>query len=85
EFAGILRGTEHEAEAQATLDFLLSRGFQEDIPLRMFVYPVVDDAALPEVFEEIAVVPEAPLELSAEEIARGREAWVERWTDIVLR
>jgi thiamine transport system substrate-binding protein len=85
EFAGILRGTDHEPEAQATVDFLLSRRFQQDIPLRMFVYPVVDDAALPEVFEEAAVVPEAPLELSAEEIARGRAAWVERWTDIVLR
>lgn len=85
EFAGILRGTEHEEEARALVDFLLSRAFQEDIPLRMFVYPVVDDATLPEVFEENAVVVEDPLALPADEIATGREAWVERWTDIVLR
>ena len=85
EFAGILRGTEHVAEARALVDFLLSRSFQEDIPLRMFVYPAADDAELPEAFIEHAVVPEAPLELSADEIARGRAAWVERWTDIVLR
>jgi thiamine transport system substrate-binding protein len=85
EFAGILRGTEHEEQARALIDFLLSRPFQEDIPLRMFVYPVADDAKLPAAFVEHAVIPEAPLELSADEIARGRAAWVERWTDIVLR
>lgn len=85
EFAGILRGTEHEREARALIDFLLSKAFQEDVPLRMFVYPVVDDATLPDVFAEHALVPEAPLELPAGVIARGREGWVERWTDIVLR
>jgi len=84
EFAGILRGTEHEPEARALVDFLLSREFQEDIPLRMFVYPVVDDAELPEVFVEHAVIPTAPLELPAEVIAANRAEWVERWTGIVL-
>lgn len=85
EFAGILRGTQHEAEARQLVDFLLSRPFQEDIPLRMFVYPVADDATLPAEFREFAVEPARPLELSADEIADGRAAWVERWTDIVLR
>jgi thiamine transport system substrate-binding protein len=85
EFAGILRGTDHEPEARETIDFLLSTEFQRDVPLRMFVYPVVDDAPLPQAFTEHAVVPEAPLELPADVIARGREAWVERWTDLVLR
>jgi len=85
EFAGILRGTEHEPEARALIDFLLSKAFQEDVPLRMFVYPVVDDATLPDVFAEHAVVSEAPLELPADVIARGRQDWVERWTDLVLR
>ena len=85
EFAGILRGTEHEEEARALIDFLLSREFQEDIPLRMFVSPVADDAELPPEFVEHAVVPEDPLELPADRIASGREDWVRRWTDIVLR
>ena len=42
EFAGILAGTEHEAEARQLVDFMLSSTFQEDIPLNMFVYPVTD-------------------------------------------
>lgn len=84
EFAGVLRGTEHPAEARALVDFLLSRAFQEDIPRRMFVYPVAQDASLPEVFVEHAVIPAAPLELPADAIAANRADWVERWTDIVL-
>lgn len=84
EFAGVLRGTEHAAEARALVDFLLSRDFQEDIPLRMFVYPVAEDASLPEAFVEYAVIPAAPLELPAAVIAANRAGWVERWTDVVL-
>jgi thiamine transport system substrate-binding protein len=85
ESAGILAGTEHEAEARELIDFLLSREFQEDIPLRMFVFPVVTDAVLPDVFVEHAVVPEEPLALDPATVAANRRDWVERWTDIVLR
>jgi thiamine transport system substrate-binding protein len=85
EFAGILAGTAHEAEARELVDFLLSRPFQEDIPLRMFVFPVATDAVLPEVFTEHAVVPEAPLNLDPAAVAANRRDWVQRWTDIVLR
>jgi thiamine transport system substrate-binding protein len=85
EFAGILRGTEHRAEAQELIDFLLSRPFQEDIPLRMFVYPVASDAVLPGVFTDHAVVPATPLTLEPATVAEHRAEWVERWTDLVLR
>lgn len=85
EFAGILRGTEHEDEARRLIDFLLSREFQEDIPLRMFVTPVATDAHLPKVFARWAVDPGAPYALPPEQVAANRADWVERWTDIVLR
>jgi len=85
EFAGILQGTEHEAEAQQLVDFLLSREFQEDVPLTMFVFPVRDDAELPEVFVEHAVLPADPLELDPQTIGEGREDWIEAWTRTVLR
>jgi thiamine transport system substrate-binding protein len=85
EFAGILRGTQHEPEARALIDFMLSRPFQDDIPLRMFVFPVVDDASLPDVFRRYAVVPPDPLHLPPDEVDANRADWVDRWTDIVLR
>ncbi len=85
EFAGILRGTDHVDAAQQLVDFLLSTDFQNDIPLRMFVYPVASDATLPAVFAENAVVPSAPLSLPADDIAANHADWVQRWTDVVLR
>lgn len=85
EFAGILAGTAHEPEAQALIDFLLSREFQQDIPLRMFVFPVVDDAVLPAVFEDDAVVPDEPYTIDPATVAANRADWVQRWTDIVMR
>ena len=51
----------------------------------MFVFPVVPDAALPAEFERFAVVPEAPLLLSPEEVEENREEWIDEWTRIVLR
>ena len=85
EFVGILASTERTAEAQALVDLLLSTPFQEDVPLRMFVFPVNDEAELPEVFVTHAVLPEQPLELDPEVIGANREAWIEAWTATVLR
>ncbi len=81
EFAGILQAS---PAAETLIDFMLSPTFQNDIPLSMFVYPVVDDAELPDVFVEHGVQPEAPLELDPDSIEEHREDWIDRWTDIVL-
>jgi thiamine transport system substrate-binding protein len=85
EFAGILHGTEMEAEAQQLIDFLLSRAFQEDMPLNMFVFPVNSEAELPEVFVEHVAIPENPIILAPDVIEAGREQWLRTWTETVLR
>jgi thiamine transport system substrate-binding protein len=85
ELAGVLRGARNEDGARELIDFMLSKRFQEDIPLQMFVFPAREDAALPPEFVKFAVVPEEPLELPPEEIEENRERWVDEWTDIVLR
>ena len=84
EFAGILEGTDHEAEARQLIDFMLSTNFQEDIPLQMFVFPVVDDAELPDVFAKHAAKVDDPLRIDAEEIGRNRDDWIDQWTAIVV-
>jgi thiamine transport system substrate-binding protein len=88
EYAGILQGTGHEAEAQQFIDFLLSDAFQNDLPLQMFVFPVSETAELPEVFTEFAAIPEQPVELDdegIEQLEENRETWIEAWTENVLR
>jgi thiamine transport system substrate-binding protein len=84
EFAGVLAGTEHAAEAREVIDFLLSRPFQEDVPLRMFVFPVRDDARLPVEFRRWATEPTTPLSLPPEQVAANREGWVRTWTDLMV-
>jgi thiamine transport system substrate-binding protein len=85
EFAGILKGTQQRALAERLIDFMLSKRFQEDVPLQMFVYPVLPDAALPDVFAKFAQVPEQPLSVPPEQIDQNRELWLDAWTKTVLR
>ncbi len=85
EFVGILRGTQVEEEARQLVDFMLDRRFQEDIPLKMFVYPANESAQLPDVFIQHSQTPAAPVQMDPERIADHREAWLEAWTATVLR
>ncbi|WP_423920998.1 thiamine ABC transporter substrate-binding protein [Candidatus Poriferisodalis sp.] len=85
EFAGILAGTDNEAGARALIDFMLSETWQNDVPLNMFVYPVIEGATLPPEFVEHTAVPDDPLMLDPAEIEANRDAWTERWVEIVLR
>jgi thiamine transport system substrate-binding protein len=85
EFAGILNGSQNVEAAQQFIDFLLSVPFQEDMPLQMFVFPVNQEAELPEVFVEYAAIPENPAMLDAAAIDANRDAWIEAWTETVLR
>ena len=84
EFAGVLRGTDHPKQAKALVDFMLSAKFQEDVPLQMFVFPVVPGTKLPAVFEKFADVPAHPLTLSARTIGAHRDDWIEQWRSTVL-
>lgn len=85
EFVGILKGTQQPELARKLVDFMLSRTFQEDIPLQMWAYPANRSAALPEVFMKFAQVPAAPAQISPVAIDAGREKWIEAWTATVLR
>ena len=85
EFAGILKGTPNRSLAEKFIDFMLSQPFQEDMPLQMFVYPVLPSAKLPEAFVKASEVPQKPATLDPELIAQKREAWVQAWTELMLK
>jgi thiamine transport system substrate-binding protein len=85
EFVGILTGTRQRALAEKFIDFMLSVPFQEDMPLQMFVYPVLPEAKLPDAFVKYAQVPQQPAVLDPVQISANRSAWIEAWTEAVLR
>jgi len=85
EFAGVLKGTRMGDLARRFVAFLLSRQFQEDIPLQMWVYPADGTAGLPEVFRKFAPLPARPATLDPRLIEERRDSWTREWTRIVLK
>ncbi len=85
EFVGILAGTDEPASARAFVDFLLGVTAQNDIPWNMFVFPVNSNATPPPEFLEHSVIPADPLSVPSTDVEENREAWIEEWTDIVVR
>lgn len=85
EFVGILKGTQNRDLAEKFVDFMLSKQFQEDVPLQMFVYPVNPNATLPDEFTKYAQAPEQTASLPPEEISANRDQWIQVWTDVVLK
>ena len=85
EFVGILRGTKELNLAQKWVDFMLSPTFQEDMPLQMYVFPVNPNARLDATFQKYLAIPENPAYVSPQDIAANREAWINAWTEAVLK
>ena len=85
EFVGILKGTQQRALAEKWVDFMLSKSFQEDMPLQMFVFPVNPQAALPDAFKQYVQVPEKPANVSPDTINSNRDKWIEAWRAVMLQ
>jgi thiamine transport system substrate-binding protein len=85
EFIGILAGTKNRDLAEKLVDFMLDKPFQEDIPLKMFVFPANKNATLPDVFQKHAQLADQPITLAPADIAANREQWITAWNETVLR
>jgi thiamine transport system substrate-binding protein len=82
EYAGVIAGTEHPAEARQLVDFLFSTTVQNDIPENMYVFPVNAAAELPATWAEYAEVATDPFEIDPAEIDANREQWIAEWAAI---
>ena len=80
EFAGVLHNAAHPAAAQLLVEYLLSKRFQEDMPLEMFVFPTRVGAAIPAVFQRLAPFPPHPVLPDYRTIGAHREQWIQQWT-----
>lgn len=85
EFGGLLKGAKNEKGGKALLDFLLSKEFQEDVPLQMFVNPAREDAKVPELFTTYGETIDKPTTLAPETITANREQWIKQWSSLVLK
>ena len=85
EFAGILKNTPNRALAEKFINFMLSKEFQEDVPMQMFVFPVLPEAVLPEEFLLASQIPETVGSLDPALIAANRDGWVNEWTNLMFK
>ncbi|CBG69698.1 thiamine ABC transporter substrate-binding protein [Streptomyces sp. LBUM 1478] len=85
EFAGLLSNARNAEGGKALIDFLISKRFQEDMPLNMFVYPVVEGASVPAEFTEYGPAAKDPETMAPAKIAEKRDEWVKSWTSLVLK
>ncbi|WP_373310874.1 thiamine ABC transporter substrate-binding protein [Streptomyces alanosinicus] len=85
EFAGLLGNARNPKGAKAFIDFLVSKEFQEDMPLNMYVYPVLKGAKVPAEFTEYGPAAQHPETMAPAAIAANRDQWVKSWTSLVLK
>ncbi|KUN01652.1 ABC transporter substrate-binding protein [Streptomyces yokosukanensis] len=85
EFAGLLSNAKNPTGAKAFIDFLVSKEFQEDMPLNMYVYPVLNGAKVPTEFTEYGPAAQHPETMAPGKIAANRDQWVKAWTSLVLK
>ncbi|MDQ1067333.1 thiamine ABC transporter substrate-binding protein [Streptomyces canus] len=85
EYAGLLSNAANAKGGKAFLDFLLTKEFQQDMPLNMFVYPVVNGAQVPAEFTQYGPQAKDPETMDPAKIADNRDDWVKSWTSLVLK
>jgi thiamine transport system substrate-binding protein len=85
EFAGLLSNAKNAEGGKALIDFLISKRFQEDMPLNMFVYPVTEGAQVPAEFTQYGPAAKQPGTMDPAKIAEHRDEWVTSWTSLVLK
>lgn len=85
EYAGLLANAKNTEGGKALLDFMLTKTFQDDMPLNMFVYPVREAAQVPPEFVKYGPQAKDPETLDPAKIADNRDDWVKSWTSLVLK
>ncbi|WP_406355706.1 thiamine ABC transporter substrate binding subunit [Streptomyces sp. NBC_00658] len=85
EYAGLLSNAKNTKGGEALIDFLITKQFQDDMPLNMFVYPVVEGAKVPAEFTEFGPQAKDPETMAPAKIADNRDQWVKSWTSLVLK
>jgi thiamine transport system substrate-binding protein len=79
EVAGLIEASPEKALAQKFMGFMLSPGFQNEIPATNWMLPAGDmTVALPESFSKI-VKPEKTLLYTPEEVNANRKVWIDEW------
>ena len=85
EVAGIIEASAHKALAQKFIAFMMSPGFQDQIPTNNWRFPArATSEALPAAFGEL-VKPAKTLIYSPLEVDQNRRAWIDEWLNAMAK
>ncbi|MEQ8308878.1 MAG: thiamine ABC transporter substrate binding subunit [Hoeflea sp.] len=85
EVAGILANAPEKDLARQFLEFMMTPGFQNEIPTNNWMWPAAETTTdLPEAFDSL-VMPDKTLLFSPEEVSENRSAWIEEWLGAMSR
>ena len=85
EVAAAIKGSRNLELARRFLAFMLTPGFQDNIPTKNWMFPAAKTSRpLPEAFGKL-VKPTKTLLFLPEEVAKNRKAWVTEWLDAMSR
>ena len=86
EFAGVLRGTDAPGRGPPARRLpAVGAASRRARRSNLFVFPANADVALPDGVRRLRGVPDRPADARPGDIAANREAWIDDWTDTVLR
>lgn len=83
EVAAKVAGSSNQKLADEFMQFIVSDGFQSNIPTGNWMYPVVD-RKLPAGFESLTI-PAKALSFSPDEVANNRKAWIREWQSALIK
>lgn len=79
EIAGMLKGSKDKALAKQFLEFMLSPGFQDQIPENNWMLPVAETSKpLNDAFNNL-IQPQKTFLISSDDVAKHRKAWIDEW------
>lgn len=85
EVAAMSKATDDPELARQFLRFMLTPGFQNNIPTAQWMYPVIAlPEGLPPAYDRL-VQPARTLLIPSEEVAAQRKAWIDEWLTAVSR
>jgi thiamine transport system substrate-binding protein len=82
ESMGILKNAPNQENAKIFLDFMLSQGFQGNIALTNWMYPIEPSTVLPASFD-FAPKPTQTLQKDFQSIEENLDTWLQDWSELM--
>ncbi len=84
EVAGMLKGAENPDAAKRCMDVIVSKEFQDLVPLNNIMYPVHPEAELPKAFIEAESATEI-VNMDERKVAEKLDEWLAAWEELMRR